>query len=141
LMEANPVRLLDRGDRPSTKRTKEPRYLDRSEIDRLLDELGEEFRPIAAVCAFAGLRISEALALRWQDVDFATGLLRVPGTKTAASKQPVPMTSDLVAELRAHRDRRPGLGEALRVPDGQRTVAKNAQRGPGRPRRRRCGGA
>jgi len=113
ILESNPVRLLERGDRPSAKRRKEPRYLDRSEIDRLLAKLGEEFRPVAAVCAFAGLRVSEALALRWQDVDFATGLLHVPGTKTAASKQPVPMTSDLVAELRAHRARRPGVGSVL----------------------------
>jgi integrase len=113
LVDTNPVRLLERGDRPSTRRKKEPRYLDRDEIDRLLAKLGEEFRPIAAVCAFAGLRVSEALALRWQDVDYATGLLHVPGTKTAASTQPVPMTSDLVAELQAHRARRPGVGSVF----------------------------
>jgi len=128
--ETNPVRLLDRDDRPSTKRTKEPRYLDRSEIDRLLAKLGEEFRPVAAVCAFAGLRISEALALRWQDVDFSSGLLHVAGTKTAASAAVVPMSSALVAELRAHRDRRPGLGEALvfRTASGQPQRRHNAGR-------------
>jgi polyisoprenyl-teichoic acid--peptidoglycan teichoic acid transferase len=115
------VRLLEQGDRPSPRRREEARYLDRDEIDRLLAELSDGFRPVAAVCAFAGLRVSEALALRWQDVDFAAGMLHVPGTKTAASKQPVPMTSDLVAELRAHRDRHPGLGEALvfRTDDGK----------------------
>jgi integrase len=130
LVETNPVRLLERDDRPSTKRTKEPRYLDRSEIDRLLAKIGEEFRPVAAVCAFAGLRISEALALRWQDVDFTTGVLHVPGTKTAASAAPVPMSSALVSELRAHRDRRPGLGDALvfRTASGQPQRRHNAGR-------------
>jgi integrase len=121
LVAENPVRLLERGDRPPTKRRKEPRYLDRSEIDRLLAQLGDGFRPVAAVCAFAGLGVSEALALRWQDVDFAASMLHVPGTKTEASRQPVPMTADLAAELRAHRNRRPGVGEALvfRTEDGK----------------------
>jgi integrase len=109
VLDTNPCRLLERGDRPSGKRTKEPRYLDRSEIDRLLGTLSEEFRPVAAVLAFAALRASEALALRWQDVDFDAGMLQVPGTKTAASAQPVPMTDDLVAELRAHRSRQRSL--------------------------------
>jgi integrase len=130
LVESNPVRLLDRNDRPSTKRTKEPRYLDRAEIDRLLAALGEEFRPVAAVCAFAGLRISEALALRWQDIDFDMGLLHVPGTKTAASRQPVPMTSTLETELRRHRASRPGVGEALvfRTASGRPHSRHNAGR-------------
>jgi integrase len=130
LLESNPVRLLERGDRPSTKRMKEPRYLDRQEIDRLLAKLGDEFRPVAAVCAFAGLRISEALALRWQDVDFDAGLLHAPGTKTKASAAPVPMTSALIAELRAHRARRPGLGEAFvfRTASGRPQSRNNAGR-------------
>jgi integrase len=68
---------------------------------------------MSLLASLAGLRVSEALALRWQDVDFASGLLHVPGTKTAASKQSVPMTADLAAELRAHRNRHPGVGEAL----------------------------
>jgi integrase len=121
LVDANPVRSLDRGDRPSPKRREEARYHDRDEIDRLLAKLSDGFRPVATVCAFAGLRVSEALALRWQDVDFAAGMLHVPGTKTAASKQPVPMTGDLAAELRAHRNRHPGVGEALlfRTGDGK----------------------
>jgi integrase len=103
IVATNPVRLLERGDRPSGKRTTEPRYLDRSQIDRLLDALGQEYRPIAAVLAFAGLRVSEALALRWRDVDLRGGMLNVAGTKTAASSVPVPLAADLAAELQAHR--------------------------------------
>ena len=105
VVESNPVRLLERDDKPSAKRLHEPRYLDRSEIDRLLDRLSDEFRPVAACMAFAGLRVSEALALRWQDVDFDSGMLDVHGTKTASSDAPVPMILPLVAELRAHRVR------------------------------------
>jgi integrase len=107
IVASNPVRQLERGDRPSGKRTSEPRYLDRKQLDRLLAELGDEFRPVAACCAFAGLRISEALALRWRDVDLDAGMLELgaAGTKTPGSAQPVPMTADLVRELKAHRKR------------------------------------
>jgi hypothetical protein len=89
LVASNPVRMLERGDRPSGKRTSEPRYLDRPGIDKLLKNLGDDFRPVAAACAFAGLRISEALSLRWDDIDFKGNLLAVRGTKTAGSNAPV----------------------------------------------------
>ena len=116
VIEANPVRLLERGDKPSAKRNVEPRYLDRQQIDALLSKMGDEFRPVCAVLAFAGLRVSEALALRWRDVDLDGAMLDVHGTKTKASTQPVPMTGDLVAELKAHRSRYPGVGDALVFP-------------------------
>ena len=80
--------------------------------------------------AFAGLRVSEALALRRRDVDLDSGMIDVPGTKTDASAQPVPLTADLVAELRAHR-RRAGSrslpsvrAEALVFPHDRRNVLR-----------------
>jgi integrase len=130
IVATNPVRLLERGDRPSGKRRSEPRYLDRPELDRLLAELGDDMRPVAAVMAFAGLRVSEALALRWRDLRLDDRMLDVPGTKTEASSQPVPMTADLVAELREHR-RRVGAkslprvrADALVFPNDRRNVLR-----------------
>lgn len=110
IVGANPVRLLERGDRPSGKRQTEPRYLDRAQIDALLDELGDEYRPIVAALAFAGLRVSEALALRWRDVDLKGAMLYVAGTKTAGSAATVPMIEPLVDELKAHRSTLAGKG-------------------------------
>ena len=52
------------------------------------EELGDEYRPIVATLAFAGLRVSEALALRWRDVDLKDGTLDVRGTKTAGKQGP-----------------------------------------------------
>jgi integrase len=43
-------------------------------------------RPLLAILAFAGLRLGEALILRWKDVDLATGSLRVVDSKTAARR-------------------------------------------------------
>ncbi len=110
VVERNPCRDLERGDRPSAKRLTEPRYLDAEQIAFLLDGLRPEFRPIAATCAYAALRISEALALRWEHVDLVGRVLHVPGTKTEASGASVPMIPILVDELRAHRDRQAQLG-------------------------------
>ena len=117
IVGTNPVRLLERGDRPTGKRQTEPRYLDRGQIDRLLAELGDEYRPIGAALAFAGLRVSEALALHWRDVDLKGRALRVPGTKTAGSDAPVPIIDPLDAELREHRSRLAGSGLHLTRPD------------------------
>jgi len=39
------------------------------ELDLLLANMGDTFRPVAAACAYSGLRLSEALGLRWRDVD------------------------------------------------------------------------
>jgi integrase len=117
IVATNPVRLLERGDRPTGKRETEPRYLDRGQIDKLLAELGDEYRPIAATLAFAGLRVSEALALRWRDVDLKGGTLRVRGTKTAGSVAPVPIIDPLAVQLKAHRSRLAGIGLRLTGPD------------------------
>ena len=115
LAERNPVRDLDRDDRPGTARQSEPRYLTADELDRLLAKMTDTFRPVACACAFAGLRVSEALGLRWRDVDFAAETLTVSGqlgqdgdrvpTKTASSAATIPLLPALARELRAHRSR------------------------------------
>jgi integrase len=106
----NPVTELDRGDRPSNTRRTEPRYLSIEELELLLGALSDESRPIAATLALAGLRISEALDLRWSGIDFETATIDVPGTKSAASKGDVPLVAPLARELRAHRERQAALG-------------------------------
>lgn len=60
----------------------------------------------------AGLRIGEALELRWRDVDLAGRRLRIAEAKTDAGIREVDMTPALQELLSAHRDRsqhtRPG---------------------------------
>jgi integrase len=70
------------------------RYLDRAvQITALLDAAGDldrearedrkgARRALLAALVFGGLRISEALALRWRDVDLAGGRLRLGEAKT-----------------------------------------------------------
>jgi integrase len=115
VVERNPVPDLDRDGRPSAKRQTEPRYLTTEQITTLLARMTDTFRPIAACCALAGLRASEALGLTWGDVDFTTKTItvtmqlgrdgsRVP-PKTASSMAAVPLLPALERELRAHRSR------------------------------------
>ena len=122
LVERNIVRDLDRDDRPGAQRASEPRYLDGDQLAGLLEKMGETFRPVAAVCCYAGLRLGEALGLRWQDVDLEAGALRVNWqlgrdgqlypVKTEASAATVAAMPALVRELAAHRRRQGSRGLA-----------------------------
>jgi integrase len=134
VVEQNPARELERGDVPSAQRASEPRYLSRAEVSRLLDCLTPSFRPLAAACYFAGLRISEALGLCWRDVDFEQRMVRVPGSKTRSSRATVPLADALAEELRRHRLREEGAGRfdehglVFRTRGGRSPGRRNAHR-------------
>ena len=74
-------------------------------------------RACRAVCFYAAARVSEALALRWEHVDFETATIAIPGTKTEASDGTVRLLPALVTELRAHRARQAALGFDRVKPD------------------------
>jgi integrase len=112
----NVVRDLDRDDRPGAARQAEPRCLTAAELDALLAKMSDTFRPVAFACPYAALRISEALGLRWRDVDFKAGTITVAGqlgakgerlarTKTPSSAATLPLLPVLRRELQAHRSR------------------------------------
>ena len=113
----NPVRDLDRGDRPPSKRRSEPRYLAPAEVEVLLAKLGDEYRPVAAALFYGALRVSEALALRWADVDFDKATLTVRGTKSEASWATIPLLAPLAAQFRAQRKRQAAKGLARIRPE------------------------
>ncbi|KAA0214808.1 MAG: site-specific integrase [Leptolyngbya sp. PLA3] len=70
-------------------------FVDRPTIARVLDAAPDaEWRLLIALGRFGGLRVpSEALALRWEDVDFDERTIRVPIGKTG------PRTVPMFAEL------------------------------------------
>jgi len=71
----NPIDLvLVKG---ATKRTRQPRSLTVDEFRKFLQQLEEPFRTMALLCVCFGLRISECLALKWCDVDWLNGKLRI----------------------------------------------------------------
>jgi integrase len=52
-------------------------YLRLAEIPRYLDACDDIYRPLAETLIATGVRISEALALTWGDVDWSARSLRV----------------------------------------------------------------
>lgn len=54
------------------------RFLDRAEVGRLLDHaVDDDWRHLILAAARTGMRYGELSALRWEDVDFAHGLIHV----------------------------------------------------------------
>src|SRR4051794_26479535 len=113
LIDRNPMRV-----NPARRRLKvrkpQRRYLDRAEqITALLDAAGQRDaeaasnrratsrRCLLAVLVLGGLRISEALDLRWRHVDLSAGRLRLQDSKTDAGVRDVPILPALRDELLA----------------------------------------
>lgn len=115
LIEKNVAKLVRAPSVPTTERSplsveETKSFLKANHDDRLY--------ALLVVIALLGLRRSEALGLRWEDVDLDQGTLtvrrglhRVSGqlvtmeTKTARSRRTIPLPAFVVSSLRAHKAR------------------------------------
>jgi integrase len=93
------------------------------EAQRLLAALPDRDRPIWATALYAGLRRGELMALRWEDVDLAAGVIRVERAyddkgrveiepKSRAGRRTVPIVGvlrDVLVELKARQRRDHGI--------------------------------
>jgi len=117
LISRNPVRVNPRNRKLKVRRAQRA-YLDRpDQIEAILaaaSALDAEAanradrdtclrRPLIATLIFAGLRISEALGLRWRDVDLGGGRLRIADSKTDAGVRWVPIMPALREDLIARK--------------------------------------
>jgi len=88
------------GSRRRLKTAKPARpWVEPEQLIALLDAAEGTGRLLLAILAGAGLRIGEALALRWQHVDLGTRSLRVTDAKTAKGIREVHLTPALHREL------------------------------------------
>jgi integrase len=71
-------------------------WLEPDELADLLDACRDKSRALVGVMALAGLRVSEAAALRWRSVDLTSARLTVEDSKTDAGRRVI---SDLNPEL------------------------------------------
>ena len=103
-LDANPIKLV----RQSAKRERTPDVLELEELQLLLTKLDVRERTLVLLDAATGLRVSELLALRWEDVGFETLELCVTRSiwhqvvgdcKTEASAKPVPLDSYMAEDL------------------------------------------
>ncbi|HEY5344250.1 MAG TPA: site-specific integrase [Solirubrobacteraceae bacterium] len=116
-------------------------WLDRADhIAALLDGAGElddnarvcrgQRRALLATLTFAGLRLGEALSLRWRDVDLARGTITVRAAKTDAEVRTVNLLPILHNELDDYRARLDPASDALVfcTTTGHRLGATNIRR-------------
>jgi integrase len=100
---------------PAVKGRRE-RIASPEDAQRLLAALPERDRAVWATALYAGLRRGELMALRWEDVDLAKGVIRVERAydekgrvhvepKSRAGRRTVPIVGALRDQLVAHRAR------------------------------------
>ncbi len=108
LIDRNPAsgrRRRAKGTKPERLRVEPEQFL------TLIESAGPRVRPIVATLAGAGLRIGEACALDWRDVNLATGTLTVRDSKTDAGRgRDVELPIGLVEELTEWKARSPRTG-------------------------------
>lgn len=88
---ANPARGVERAKEEARDRTLSGAEL--TALGEALDGLEDDYpAPVAAIrlCAMSGMRIGEALAIRWQDIDFETSRVTLPKTKSGRQVRAVP---------------------------------------------------
>jgi integrase len=103
-LTGNPISSV----KTSSKRLRLPERLDGREIQLILDRLSGLERLLVVLDAGTGLRVSELLALKWEDVDFKNLQINVRHSivhqvlgdcKTETSRNPVPLHKYLAEEL------------------------------------------
>ena len=119
----NPIELVR--VKGGTKRMKTPLVLTAEEFHRVAALLPETYRVMATVAMCTGLRISEVLALRWEHINFAAGVMlvqsgvvngRIGRTKTEASRDQIPLDDDFARLLLDWRAKTPHLTVGLVFP-------------------------
>jgi len=99
-----------------SRRTRKIVLVTPEQYQRLLPLLSQHCRVMVTLAMCLGLRVSEILGLRWEDVDLEAGSLQVrrsvvsgyvEATKTEASEDELPLHPDLVSVLRQWREAEP----------------------------------
>jgi integrase len=114
------------------------------EAQRLLAALPERDRPVWATALYAGLRRGELMALRWEDVDLAAGVIRIERSyddkgrveiepKSRAGRRTVPIVGalrDFLVEHKVRHGREEGLvfGSSAETPFVPSNLWRRAQR-------------
>jgi integrase len=114
LARGNPVAAIDKPGRP--EHDADIRYLDQVDLEALLATVPEgpresTERTIYLTAAMTGLRQGELIALRWKDIDWSAGRIRVRqnyvrgefgSPKSKRSSRSVPLADRVAAELERH---------------------------------------
>lgn len=151
VIRSNPAAGVRLPHVPEPEDADRARALTEAELERLIVETPAEWRPLVALLATTGLRISEALALRWRDVDLGKKrvLVRrsVNGTtfsppKSRYGQRDVPLAEGVARALWEVRKASPRAGVdelVFGARDGQPLDRKNLFNRVLKPAARRAG--
>jgi integrase len=86
-------------------RPRMPKWMTAGQTKALLGEIPETHADLVYMLASTGLRITEALSLRWSDLTLIDGrpMLTVTRSKTAAGERTIPLTPEATRRLTARR--------------------------------------
>lgn len=107
---ANPADALTQREKPKPGQNR-LRFLSNDEIARLLACTPERYGLAVTMAIFLGVRLGELRGIRWQDVDFENGVVRITGQctakgervdfgKTAAARREIVVMSALAIDLK-----------------------------------------
>lgn len=117
LIVSDPTEALQRHERPKQKSRRKGRRLSPGELDCVLaaaERVTPSFAPLVTLLAYTGVRIREALGLRWEDVDLDGATIRLrwqlakddrtrAALKTDAGARDLPILPALRRRLIEHR--------------------------------------
>jgi integrase/recombinase XerD len=114
---------VDRVERPRSRKRPNDWLSDEEGSELLGSTLNPQEAIVLALLRWAGLRVGEACALAWRDVDLERGELRVRRSKTDSGIRTVPVLPELDRDMRTweRRTRERGLWK----PDGPVLVTRN----------------
>ena len=121
-----------------------------AEVRAILEAARPHERALIGLLCFTGLRPGECFALDWSAVDLSAGCARIVRSwdhrgrkfvepKTKAGSRVVPLSSWLVGELQAHRERSCGTGLVFPTRTGRPLNPSNVRRDIWLPLKRRAG--
>ena len=116
--------------------------LDHAEIAKLADKIKGRYSALILTLAYSGIRVGEAAALKWPQVDLEAGTIRIIATasehvgsgivttkpKSKAGIRTVPIPHHLVTALRAHKDKYSATGWVFTSSEGQQLNTRNFNR-------------
>ena len=108
----SPTKRLARGERPRGRNKKKIRLLGPEEISSVITATTPRWRPLFTAAAHTGARISELLALQWQDIDWQENTVsiskqlgldgKLARTKTERGVRTISLSGELRRVLREH---------------------------------------
>ena len=90
---------LNRFFQNESKERRKPHILTEPEESKLLAVASPRLRLLIVLGTDSGMRTGEMLALKWEDIDFATGVIQVRRSKTQSGIRAIPVSSRCRTEL------------------------------------------